>query len=173
MRRSVEERGFTLIELMIIVMVIGVLAAIAVPSYRQYVRKNAQSETQSNMLKLSIELEQWRAKTLTYGGFIPSRGWSTTANTVYVPNGSSATTHNYAIRIMHVSSASTPVAVFLSTASPANSWVMVATPRAGSLVESSPMLAYTSQGVKCSSKASDIMVKAGSEQNCGVGSKPW
>ena len=154
-------------------MIIGILAAIAVPSYRQYVRKNAQSEAESNMLKLSIELEQWRAKALTYGGFTPSRGWSSTADTVYVPSGSTAANHNYAIRIMHVSSASTPVAVSLSIASPANSWVMVATPRAGSLVENNPMLAYTSQGVKCASTASNIMVAAGSEQNCGVGSKAW
>lgn len=172
MRRPFE-RGFTIIELMIVVMIIGILAAIAVPSYRQYVRKNAQSEAESEMLRLSMELERWRAKTLTYGGFTPSRGWSTTANTVYVPSGSSATTHNYAIRIMHVSSATTPVAVSLSTASPANSWVMVATPRAGSLVENSPMLAYTSQGVKCASKANNIMVAAGSVRNCGAGSEPW
>ena len=172
MRRSFE-RGFTLIELMIVVVVIGILAAIAVPSYRQYVRKNAQSEAEAKMLRLSIELEQWRAKALTYGGFTPSQGWSSTANTVYIPSGSSATTHNYAVRIMHVSSAATPVAVSLSTASPANSWVMVATPRTGSLVADNPMLAYTSQGVQCASKASDIMVAAGSEQNCGEGSEPW
>ena len=167
------EHGFTLIELMVVVTILGILSAIAIPSYRQYVQKNARSEAESSMLGMSVELEQWRAKTLTYGGFTPRQGWSSTANTVYVPSGSSATTHNYAISIMHVSSASTPVALSLSTASPANSWVMVATPRAGSLVENSPMLAYTSQGVKCESKAGDIMVKAGSKQNCGVGSKPW
>ena len=167
------EHGFTLIELMVVVMILGILSAIAIPSYRQYVQKNARSEAESSLLGMSVELEQWRAKTLTYGGFTPRQGWSSTANTVYVPSGSSATTHNYAISIMHVSSASTPVALSLSTASPANSWVMVATPRAGSLVENSPMLAYTSQGVKCESKAGDIMVKAGSKQNCGVGSKPW
>ncbi len=168
-----NEHGFTLIELMVVVMILGILSAIAIPSYRQYVQKNARSEAESSMLGMSVELEQWRAKTLTYGGFTPRQGWSATANTVYVPSGSTAANHNYAIQIMNVNSVGTPSATSLSTAQPANSWVMVATPRTGSSVENSPMLAYTSQGVKCESKAGDIMVKAGSEQNCGVGSKPW
>ena len=154
-------------------MIIAILAAIAVPSYRQYVRKNAQSEAEANMLRLSIELEQWRAKALTYGGFTPSQGWSSTANTVYIPSGSSATTHNYAVRIMHVSSATTPAAVSLSTASPANSWVMVATPRTGSLVQDMLPIALTSQGVRCQSTDSTIMIAAGSVQNCGIGSTTW
>lgn len=158
---------------MIIVVIIGILAAIAVPSYREYIRKNAQSEAESSMLGLSIELEQWRAKTLTYSGFTPNKGWSPIANTVYVPRGSNATTHNYAIRVMHVSSATTPTAVSLSTASPANSWVMVATPRMGSLVKDMPPMALTSQGVRCLSTDNSIMTKAASVQHCGTGSKTW
>jgi type IV pilus assembly protein PilE len=44
-----QVRGFTLIELMITVAIIAVLAAVAVPSYQDYIRKSRRSEAQSFM----------------------------------------------------------------------------------------------------------------------------
>lgn len=80
--------GFTLIELMVTVAVIGILAGIAYPSYQNYVIRAQRSAAQQLMLNIASREEQFlldsRQYTQTLSGGIfntPPEGWTCTAAT--------------------------------------------------------------------------------------------
>ena len=60
--------GVTLLELMAVVMVIGVLAAIAVPSYRQYSMRAQRTEAKAALLLLQTNQERFYLTNHTYSG---------------------------------------------------------------------------------------------------------
>ena len=53
------QNGFTLIELMIVITVIAVLAALALPAYNDYVTRGKIPEATSNLANLRVKMEQW------------------------------------------------------------------------------------------------------------------
>ena len=61
-----RSRGFTLIELMIVVAVIAILAAIAFPSFNEQVRKGRRSEALAEAGRVQLAMERWRADNPSY-----------------------------------------------------------------------------------------------------------
>jgi type IV pilus assembly protein PilE len=71
--------GFTLIELMIVVAVVGVLALVAYPMYGDQVRKSRRAEAITALNRITQVQERWRANNPTYSN-------SLAAGALNVPN---------------------------------------------------------------------------------------
>jgi type IV pilus assembly protein PilE len=60
--------GFTLMELMIVLVIISILATIAYPMYTSQLENNSRLAAQGEMMSLAATLETYRAQNLSYGG---------------------------------------------------------------------------------------------------------
>lgn len=81
-----KNKGFTLIELMVVVAIIGILASVAIPAYGDYVTRSKISEAVAGLSDMRVRMEQFFQDNRTYVG-------ACAANTVapLVPNTSNFT----------------------------------------------------------------------------------
>src|SRR5688572_19724514 len=61
-------RGFTLIELMIVIAVVAILAAIAIPVFTEQMRKSRRAEATRGLSDLQLRQEKWRNSHASYVG---------------------------------------------------------------------------------------------------------
>jgi type IV pilus assembly protein PilE len=60
------QRGFTLIEVMVVVVIVAVLAAIGYPSYQNHMRKGARAAAQTEMMKIADRQAQYLLDARSY-----------------------------------------------------------------------------------------------------------
>lgn len=78
MYKQLREHGFSLIELMIVVAVVGILAAIALPSYQEHVIRTRRVTAGACLMEMSQLMERQYATAMSYAGVaLPTLSCST------------------------------------------------------------------------------------------------
>lgn len=68
------QRGVTLLELMVVVVIVGILASIAVPSYRNYVLRAQRSDATAALLRIAAAQEKFYLQNNTYTAALDNTG---------------------------------------------------------------------------------------------------
>lgn len=120
-----QQQGFTLVELMIVVAIIGIIAAIAYPSYQRYVIKTKRADAMTELQNIASKIEDRKLSQSTYASV------STTDLSGSFPRQGTA-----------LYSISLPTTL-------SSSWTITATPVTGGQMASDGTLTLSANGQKC------------------------
>jgi type IV pilus assembly protein PilE len=99
--RTHKIQGFTLIELMVVVAIVAILAAIAIPSFLNQVRKSRRAEAMTTIQDAQLKLERWRVDHADYVNTSPSSpSYPVPADTAYYDftvTAAAGTPNNYSV----------------------------------------------------------------------------
>lgn len=148
-----SHQGFTLIELLMVLAILSVLFAFAVPSYQEYSRKKDRAALQQEMQRIAMELERHKGKNFSYALFSTA--------TVNFPIGAVANKQTHTIRVTDGAGQSL-------TANNANgfAWRIYAERKNVATQAREYDLLMTSAGIRCMTKTKDVVKNAGNA-NCG------
>ncbi len=125
--------GFSLIELMIAVVVVGILAAVAYPSYQEHVRKGRRAAAQGYLMDLAQRQQQY---------FLDNRGFASAASALGYASTPAEVSPYYTVAITVV-------------AGPPPSYSITASPAGSQTSDNCGSLTITAAGAKTSSAGSN------------------
>lgn len=89
--RLKNQEGFTLVELMVVVAIIGILSAVAIPNYQRYQARARQSEAKVGLASAYTALQSYAAEQGTYTVCLAEAGYAVGTGKRYYALGFSAT----------------------------------------------------------------------------------
>ncbi|WP_310936226.1 type IV pilin protein [Variovorax sp. UMC13] len=111
-------RGFTLIEMMIVVSVIGILSVIAIPSYRNYIQKARRVDAKNALLDMAARQERYFSINNSYSGDPAALGYAVTS---WPQSVNSSGASYYSLRADATAATSTALPSFIAKATPVGS----------------------------------------------------
>lgn len=125
------QKGFTLLEVLVVVAIVGILAAIAYPSYQEYIIKTRRGDMQSEMLRIAQEAQRYQVSNRRFNGMtlanLSSSGSYPSGTAYYTLAITTSATGNPAIH---------------------NAWELIATPISGTSQTNDGVICLNSQGHK-------------------------